>query len=285
MAKPKRSNRDHARPIHQPAIDNETIAQAIDALVTPAIFTQQAYYRQLGLRDRVLNLSLMLAAVLTLLWRKVPGVQELTRMLARENLLWCQAVEVSQQAVSQRFLSFPSELFERVFRELLPPLQQRWQERLQRPLPLSVQVAQKQFERLWIVDTSTLEALFRKLESLQDKPVGTLAGKMGTMVDLVTRLPVQIWFQADPQASDVHSEGEILQCVPAHTLLMLDRGFYHFQFWAQLIEQQAAFITRLKAGASYSSRTSVDEPTDCERPGDPVGSETQERSPIKVAPS
>lgn len=49
----------------------------------------------------------MLAAVLTMLWRQVPSVQELTRMLAREDLLWCKAVQVSQQAVSQRFVSFP----------------------------------------------------------------------------------------------------------------------------------------------------------------------------------
>jgi hypothetical protein len=33
----------------------------------------------LGYRDRILNLSLMVAAVLTLLWRQVPGVQELNR--------------------------------------------------------------------------------------------------------------------------------------------------------------------------------------------------------------
>ena len=44
-------------------------------------------------------------------------------MLAREDLLWCKAVKVSQQAVSQRFLSFPAVLFERVFFELLPQLE------------------------------------------------------------------------------------------------------------------------------------------------------------------
>src|SRR4028118_404529 len=79
--------------------------------ITPAIFTQQSYYRQLGLRDRILNLSLMVAAVLTLLWRQVASVQELNRLLAREDLLWCRATKVSQQALSQRFLAFPSKLF------------------------------------------------------------------------------------------------------------------------------------------------------------------------------
>ncbi|MBW4457229.1 MAG: hypothetical protein KME55_33735 [Nostoc indistinguendum CM1-VF10] len=57
-------------------------AKHLEALLTPAVFAQQKYYKQLGLRDRVLNLSLMVAAVLTLLWRQVPGVQELNRLLA-----------------------------------------------------------------------------------------------------------------------------------------------------------------------------------------------------------
>jgi hypothetical protein len=92
-------------------------------------------------------------------------------------------------------LSFPSGLFERVFFDVLPALQQRWQQRHNRLLAASVQFAKAQFARVWIADGSTLEALFRKLDSLQDEPVGTLAGKMAAVVDLVTRLPVRIWFR------------------------------------------------------------------------------------------
>jgi hypothetical protein len=110
--------------------------------LTPAITAQQKYYKQLGLRDRVLNLSLMVAAVLTLLWRQVPSVQELTRLLAREDLLWCRATKIAQQSLSERFLVFPAELFERVFKDLLPQLQQNWQQRTQRPLPGSIKFAQ-----------------------------------------------------------------------------------------------------------------------------------------------
>jgi len=80
-------------------------------LLTPVITAQENYYRQLGVRDRILNLPLMVAAVLTLLWRNVPGVTELTRMLAREGFLWCSPTQVTQQAVSKRFLTFPAELF------------------------------------------------------------------------------------------------------------------------------------------------------------------------------
>ena len=92
----------------------------------------------------------------------------------------------------------------------------------------------------------------RKLDSLQDKPPGILAGKMATVVDLVTRLPVHIWFNENPSASDTCFEVNLLAVLKANTLLIMDRGFYHFQFWAQLIEADVAFICRLKAGASYT---------------------------------
>lgn len=251
MTKAKRVNRDHARRQHQPGSDNAVIARELEQLLTPLVFAQQHYYRTLGLRSRILTLPLMVAVVLTLIWRKVPGVQELNRMLARENLLWCNATTVSQQALSKRLLSFPAELFERVLMELLPQLQQRWQQRQRRPLPLSVAFAQTVFERIWIVDGSTLEALFRKLDSLQERPVGTLAGKMATVVDLVTRLPVVVWFNTHPNAPDRCFEANLLQQLQAKTLLIMDRGFYHFQFWVQLIEQNVDFICRLQAKASY----------------------------------
>ncbi len=55
----------------------------------------------------------MVAAVLTLLWRDVASATELTRILSREGFLWCNSAQVSQQALSSRFLTFPAELFER----------------------------------------------------------------------------------------------------------------------------------------------------------------------------
>ncbi len=93
-------------------IEDEAIASQLEALLTPAITSQENYYRQLGMRQRILTLPLMVAAVLTLLWRDVAGVTELTRMLAREGGLWCDRLKVSQQALSQRFLTFPASLFE-----------------------------------------------------------------------------------------------------------------------------------------------------------------------------
>ncbi len=200
----------------------------------------------------------MVAAVLTLLWRDVPGVTELTRLLETEGFLWCGNIKVSQQALSQRFLTFPAVLFERIFIEILPTLKIRWSNRHNRPLPESVQFTLSKFENIWCADGSTLEALFCKLKSLEDVKPGTLAGKVGVLkdtashivIDLVTRLPMAIWFLENPQASDTRFEDNLLELVSANTLLLIERGFYHFQFWQQLIARGVHFITRMKINAA-----------------------------------
>ena len=250
MGKSKRLNRDHAKKTQRPMVEDRVIAEHLTALLTPTITSGSRYFRELGLRERILTLPLMVAAVLTLLWRDVASVTELGRLLETEGLLWCKRTKVTQQALSQRFLTFPAILFQRIFHEILPKLKTRWSARHNRPLPESVQFTLSKFDKIWIADGSTLEALFRKLKSLEEVKLGSLAGKMGVVIDLVTRLPVEIWFQENPRASDTRFEENLLQLVSANTLLLLDRGFYHFLFWQQLIERGIHFITRRKINAA-----------------------------------
>ena len=276
MPKKRTTNRDHACLVRfhgeetsperirkrqqRPMMEDEVVAAQLEQLVTPAVLAQEKYYRQLGMRDRILNLPLMVAAVLTLIWRDVAGVRELSRILAREGLLWCEPTQVrwagdpssSQQALSQRFLTFPAKIFERVFKELLPEFERKWHSRNKRPLPESIQFAQTKFARIWASDGSTLEAVFKKLDSLAEVPKNQLAGKIGVVIDLVTRLPVEIWFQEKATASDMKFESDILNLVKPQTLILLDRGFCHYQFWQQLIEGDVHLITRLNNKASFT---------------------------------
>jgi len=268
MPKKRTTNRDHAGLVRfhgeetsperirkrqqRPMMEDEKIAAQLEQLVTPAVVAQEKYYRQLGRRDRILNLPLMVAAVLTLIWRDVAGVRELSRMLARSGFLWCEPQQVSQQALSQRFLTFPAQIFERIFKELLPEFERRWHSRKQRPLPSSIQFTRTKFERIWACDGSTLEAIFRKLDSLATVPTNQLAGKIGVVIDIVTRLPVEIWFQEDAKASDLKFESNILKLVKPQTLILLDRGFCHYQFWQQLITGDVHLITRLNNKASFT---------------------------------
>ena len=252
MSKSKRSrNPDHVRRLNRPSPPNQVIEARIKSLLSSAVFSQGTYYRGLGLRERLLNLPVMVASVLILLWRQVPSVHELARMLAREDLFWGGPVKVSQQALDKRFLSFPAVLFERIFFAILPRLRQRALER-RRPLPKSVEQATTCFDRIYVVDGSTLEALFRKLKTLQETTQETLAGKIVTVVDLVTRLPVQLWFTTAPHRHDTNYRDEILALSKPATLWLFDRGFYDFTFFYALIDQGAGFITRLKANAVFT---------------------------------
>jgi hypothetical protein len=97
-----------------------------------------------------------------------------------------------------------------------------------------------------------LEAIFKKLDNLAAVPKNQLAGKIGVVIDLVTRLPLEIWFQENAKASDMKFEADILKLVQPQTLILLDRGFCHYLFWQQLIERNVHVITRLNNKALFT---------------------------------
>ncbi len=195
------NNPDHARRTHVPAPADTAIAERLHTLVKPAVYAELDYFRHLGLRSRLLSLPVMVAVVLSLLWRRVPGVCTLTRMLNRERLLWAAPTKVSQPALSDRFLSFPAELFERVLMRVLAELPARMAART-RPLPPLLQALRARFSACYAVDGTTLEALFRKVPSLQEAPDAPLAGHLGVVCDLFTHLPAKLWWREDPSTND-----------------------------------------------------------------------------------
>src|SRR5687768_11441986 len=92
--------RDHARPRTAPAPTTAAVDARLTALIQPATYAVAAQYRGLGLRWRVLTLPVMLALVLAMIWRQIPAVSTLARLLARESVLWTVPRRVSQQALS-----------------------------------------------------------------------------------------------------------------------------------------------------------------------------------------
>jgi len=73
MSSTKSINRYHAKNKNRPQLENEAITSRLENLLTLVIAAHKSYYRQWELRGRILNLPLMVAAVLTLLWREVAG--------------------------------------------------------------------------------------------------------------------------------------------------------------------------------------------------------------------
>ena len=78
----------------------------------PAVASQEAAARRLGLRSRLLPLSVLVALVISLIWRQLgAGGSEAARLLSTEGLLWSGIITVAQQAISLRLRVFPAALF------------------------------------------------------------------------------------------------------------------------------------------------------------------------------
>ena len=236
------------RPVSAPT--NEQVKERLTELVHPITLGQVSYFHSLGLRARTLNLVVMMAFVLEMIWRQISGVCELTRIVQEETILWSSPVKVSQQALSERLTTMPAELFLRVLTNLLPVAQLRWQER-QRPQPAEIAWALAHYSGVYAADGSTLDALIRKIGLLQDQATNPLAGRMTALLDLGSRLPTQIWYEEDAQAHDQRFWPDILKALPVNALMMIDMGYTNFYMFAQMSQQNKRFITRAKSNLAF----------------------------------
>ena len=200
----------------------------------------------MGLRERTLTLPVMMALFLMAIWRQVPGVCELARLVRDEAAIWEMPQKVSQQAISNRLKVLPPQFVLNVLNSLLPQMQSRWEKR-NRPLPPEVAWAQARYEECLIVDGSTLDALMRKVGLLRDKEKHPLAGKMTALLHLGSQIPKQIWFNATATSSDHSFWSQIIAAVSAGTLLIFDLGYTNFTHFKTLTDKHVTFLTRAKS--------------------------------------
>jgi hypothetical protein len=243
--------RDHARPRHHPHTIDPVIQQHLTDLVSPATYRLADSYHRLGLRERVLTLPVMLALVLTLIWRQVPAVSTLVQMLARDQLLWTPPIHVSQQAVSERLRTLPASLFRAVVHAILPELQERSVAR-SRPVPAVIARAQQHFAHLWIADATKLEALFKKVGALRDAEGSPHGGTLLGLLDLPSTLPVHLVWDPDSDCNERRLLDQIRDHVGPGTLLLLDGGFYGFARFDWCTDHAVSFITRPPSNAAYA---------------------------------
>jgi hypothetical protein len=253
--KPKKSSVRHTRAIQRDqskrqnsAPPDEQVQALLEEVLQPATFSQVAHFHQLGLRERILNLPVMVAFVLSLLWRHIGSVREAVRVLNEEGLLWCGPMPVSPQAVLQRLRTLPPELFASVLEQVLPQMQERFQQR-QRPLPEALAWARKHFSAVLSLDGSTLDALSKKIGLLQGMPGNVLAGRMAALLDVTSLLPRKIWYEEDSKAHDQTFWQGALEQVQPGMLLLFDLGFVDYEQFDRMSQTGLFFVTRLKSNA------------------------------------
>ena len=248
--KQKPSSVRHTRAIQRDRAKRPTVAPSapqvearLRELIQPATFAQVAAFQQMGLRQRVLTLPVMMAFVLSLIWRHLGSVAEATRVLRQEGLLWVEPTQVSSQALTERLGSLPAGLFEQVLHDVLPAMQQCWQSR-HRPIPPAIAWAQQHVREVLALDGSTLDALLHKVGLLKGGEQRALGGRMAGLLNLATRLPRQIWYEDDSQAHDQRFWERVVATLEAGVLLIFDLGFLNYAHYDELTAKQISFITR-----------------------------------------
>jgi hypothetical protein len=257
--KKTRSTVRHTRAIavdrqKRPIVDNITseVEDIFRSIVHPLTLSQCDLFHSMGLRERTLTLPVMVALLLSAIWRQITGTSELARLIHNEAVLWEQPRKVSQSALSQRLNTLSSPLFLAILEPLLVIMQKRWQER-KRPLPPEIAWAQQKYEECLLVDGSTLDALLKKVGLLRDTPETPLAGKMTGLLHLASQIPKQIWFEAKATKHDQSFWDKILAALQPNTLLLFDLGYTNFACFHQLTQRGVTFITRAKSNLKYKA--------------------------------
>ena len=117
MSKPrprKKGNPDLRRRTNQPGVEVPEITKELFELLEPTMFTPLKYLQgnhEKMMRDRLLSLPVMVALVVSLVYRQIAGLSEAVRLLEEEGLLWVKPLKVTRQAVSKRIMNVPAEIF------------------------------------------------------------------------------------------------------------------------------------------------------------------------------
>src|SRR5258708_9668407 len=206
--RPKKSSIRHTRAIERDQSKHqssgppaEAIEQRLEALIHPATYSQIELFQSMGVRAGILSLPVMMAFVVSLIWRQIGAVGEAVRVLNQEGMLWVSATVVSQAAVTQRLNSLPAVLFENVLKALLPKMADQWARR-SRPLPGAVAFVQQRFSQLLVLDCYPPTTLFRRTGLLQATASNPLAGRIAAGFGGVTTLASQLFFEPGEQGHD-----------------------------------------------------------------------------------
>ncbi len=178
----------HRSQIPMPAV--EEVEQRLTDLLSPSLLAPRQLergdprqpQRLIRMRQRLLTLPVMVAILVSCVWRRLPAVAEVQRGLAREGLLGVVPMPVSSQAIIKRLDVLSVAVMGQRFTEVCARLQAQGPPALPHPRWAPVR---EHFPHIAIVDGSTLEALRTKTHVLRER-VGLVLG--GTIVYIGARV-------------------------------------------------------------------------------------------------
>jgi hypothetical protein len=245
----------HRVPVPVPAV--QEVEQQLWTLLSPSLLAPRLLERRdphnpqrvIRLRARLLTLPVMVAIIVSLVWRRLGAVAEVQRVLAREGLLWVQPLQVSEQAITKRLDTLPAAALGELFAEVCARLQAQ-------PLPTWPGLEEwaqvrAHFAQIALLDGSTLEALRKKTQALRGREGTVLAGRMMVMVEAFSQRPLWHLYTEDAAANDKRFAPQILAAVPGGGLVIFDLGFFSFLWFDDFTDQRKFFVTRMRHKTAY----------------------------------
>jgi hypothetical protein len=243
----------HRSQIPLPAVDE--VEQRLMDVLSPSLLAPRQLERHdprqpqrlIRMRQRLLTLPVMVAIIVSLVWRRVPSVTEVQKVLTQEGLLGMAPLQVSPQAITKRLDVLPAAVMGQLFTEVCTRVQAQ-------PPPLTHPrwaPVRERFPLLAIVDGSTLEALRKKTQLLRQREGLVLAGKMMVMVEAFSHRPLWQRYTEDALANDKRFTAELLAALPVGGLLVFDLGFFSFLWFDDFTNQQKCFVTRMREKTAY----------------------------------
>lgn len=237
------NNPDFRPRTNLPAPPIEEIEQRLRSLLTPNSFASaRLTFQEMELRERILTLPVMVCFVVSLVCRQIPSMSELLRVCQREGLLDFEPFKVSRQALSKRLQSLPAELFLDVFNQALEQLNRTFGKEI--PVAPGLAGVRQKFPHCYVADGSSLEQLRRRLKENRHKGTVELGGKMMCLLDLFSQSCRQAWYQEDAKVNDKRFIDDILGYLKEGDLLVVDSGFFSFNFFDRMTEAKKYFVTR-----------------------------------------
>ena len=248
-------NPDFRHRSQAPSPEIPEIERSLYQLLSPSLMAPRqmerrsatAPQRPIRMRARLLTLPVLMAVVLSLVFRRLPSLAEAQRILEREGLLWVSPLRVSQQAINRRLDTMPAPVVGQLFSEVC----QRLKAAAPQPLPERWQHLASRFSTVLVVDGSTLEALRKKTEELKGQEGTALGGKGLIMVELFGLRPVWEAYTEDWRANEKRFAEAMLAETPLAGLLVYDLGLFSFGWFDDFTQQGKYFVTRMREKTSY----------------------------------
>jgi hypothetical protein len=259
MAQKHTRPRPHAEFRHRSQIPMPAVAeveQRLMDLLSPSVLAPRQLERRdprqpqrlIRMRQRLLTLPVMVAIIVSLVWRRLPAVAEVQRVLAREGLWGVAPLHVSAQAIIKRLDVLPVAAMGQLFADVCARLQTQAPPAVPHPRWAPVR---EHFAQIAIVDGSTLEALRKKTQVLRECVGLVLGGKIMVMVEAFSHRPLWQLFTEDAAANDKRFAAEIMAALPIGGLLVFDLGFFSFLWFDDFTDSHRFFVTRMREKTAY----------------------------------